>query len=123
MARKRPPLYPNHVRTAARAAAIASATPRFFKNPPCASITLDHRNKSEGATLPEETFLNSVVKANIRLPEERLIESVTLRLTHRRPELGCPELASDNQQVLEKIRNHVTLPGRSRWIIGALSRF
>jgi hypothetical protein len=63
----------------------------------------------EGATLPEETFLNSVVKANIRLPEERLLESVTLRLTHKRPELGWPELASDNQQVLEKTRDSVIL--------------
>lgn len=64
---------------------------------------------AEGATLPEETFLNSVVKANIRLPDERLIESVTLRLTHRRPELGWPELASENQQVLEKTRDSVIL--------------
>jgi hypothetical protein len=63
----------------------------------------------DGAMLPEETFLNSVVKANIRLPEERLIQSVTLRLTHRRPELGWPELASDNQQVLERTRDSVIL--------------
>ena len=63
----------------------------------------------EGATLPEEMFLNSVVKANIRLPQERLLESVTLKLTHKRPELGWPDLSSENQQVVEKTRDTVIL--------------
>jgi hypothetical protein len=63
----------------------------------------------QGATLPEETFSRSIVKANIRLPEERLIESIKLKITHHRPELGWPELDADNQKVLEKTPSYVIL--------------
>ncbi|MGB6251555.1 MAG: transglutaminase-like domain-containing protein [Terriglobales bacterium] len=63
----------------------------------------------QGATLPEETFSRSIVKANIRLPEERLIESIKLKITHHRPDLGWPELDADNQKVLEKTPAYVIL--------------
>ncbi len=63
----------------------------------------------QGATLPEEAFSRSIVKANIRLPEERLIESIKLKITHHRPELGWPELDADNQKVLEKTPAYVVL--------------
>jgi len=65
-----------------------------------------------GATLPEETFTRSIVKANIRLPEERLIEGIKLKLIHKRPELGWPELETDNQHVVEKTSNYVVLEVR-----------
>jgi hypothetical protein len=67
---------------------------------------------SMGATLPEETFGRSIVKANIRLPEERLIEGVRLKLIHKRPELGWPELETDNQHVIEKTASYVVLDVR-----------
>src|SRR5208337_179238 len=65
--------------------------------------------RGQGATLPEETFSRSIVKANIRLPEERLVESIKLKITHHRPELGWPELNADNQEVLEKTPDYVIL--------------
>src|SRR5271165_428815 len=65
-----------------------------------------------GATLPEETFTRSIVKANIRLPEERMIERIKLKLIHKRPELGWPELETDNQHVTEKTAGYVVLEVR-----------
>jgi hypothetical protein len=64
---------------------------------------------TRGASLPEETFTRSIVKANIRLPNERLIEGLKLKIIHERPELGWPELETDNQHVLEKTPNYVVL--------------
>ncbi len=61
------------------------------------------------APLPEETFGSTVIKANIRLPQERLIESIKLKIIHHRPELGWPSLEADNQKVLEKTPAHVIL--------------
>lgn len=63
----------------------------------------------QGASLPEESFMRSIVKANIRLPRERLIDSIELKIIHQRPDLGWPELETDNQHVLEKSPNYVVL--------------
>lgn len=65
-----------------------------------------------GAVLPEETFNRSIVTSNIRLPEERLIEKIKLRITSRNPEAGWPDFSADNQTVLEKTRDHVVLEVR-----------
>ncbi len=62
-----------------------------------------------GASLPEETFTRSIVKANIRLPKERLIEALKMKIIHKRPELGWPEMETDNQHVVEKTANYVVL--------------
>jgi hypothetical protein len=43
------------------------------------------------------------------LPEERLIEHLKIRITHKKPELGWPEFKSENQMVLESTRDHVVL--------------
>jgi Transglutaminase-like superfamily len=67
------------------------------------------KSTGKGAVLPEEVFGKSIIKANIRLPQERLIESIKLKLTHRKPELGWPELAADNQTVLEKTPAYLIL--------------
>jgi Transglutaminase-like superfamily len=53
-------------------------------------------------TLPTEAYSRAVARANIRLPHERLIEQMKIRITHRKPELGWPDLETDNQRVLEK---------------------
>lgn len=63
----------------------------------------------QGAKLPEEIFSSSIIKANVRLPEERLIESIKLKIIHRRQELGWPEIEADNQKVLEKTPAYVIL--------------
>ncbi|HEY6249296.1 MAG TPA: transglutaminase-like domain-containing protein [Candidatus Angelobacter sp.] len=62
-----------------------------------------------GPSLPAETFSRTVVPANIRLPEERLIEEMKIRITQRKPELGWPDLNAENQRVLEKTANYVVL--------------
>ena len=66
----------------------------------------------EGATLPEETFKRSIVKANIRLPQERLVERIKLKIIARRPGLVWPDFAADNQTVLEKSPDYVILEVR-----------
>jgi hypothetical protein len=63
----------------------------------------------KGATLPEESFKNTLVTANIRLPEERLIEQLTIRIHHKKSDLGWPDFSADNQKVLEQTADHVTL--------------
>lgn len=59
--------------------------------------------------LPDEVFSRTIVRSNIRLPEERLIERLKIRITHHKPELGWPNLEADNQKVLEKTPNYVVL--------------
>jgi hypothetical protein len=62
-----------------------------------------------GTEIPEETFTQSTIKANVRLPEERFVDSIRLRIIHRKPELGWPNLETENQHVLEKTANYVIL--------------
>jgi hypothetical protein len=62
-----------------------------------------------GAILPEETFNRSIVTSNIRLPEERLIERLKIKIISRNPAAGWPDFSADNQTVLEKTPNHVVL--------------
>jgi len=71
-----------------------------------------------GATLPAETYSKSVVRSNIRLPQERLVESLRIRVTHKKPELGWPELASENQTVVEKSPNAVVMEIRRPQLAG-----
>ncbi|HEU0005273.1 MAG TPA: transglutaminase-like domain-containing protein [Terriglobia bacterium] len=52
--------------------------------------------------LPTEAYSRAVARANIRLPHERSIEHMKIRINHRKPELGWPDLEADNQKVLEK---------------------
>lgn len=62
-----------------------------------------------GATLPKEAFRSTLVDSNIRLPEERLIEELKIRITQKNPELGWPELKADNQTVLASSPDHAVL--------------
>jgi hypothetical protein len=66
-------------------------------------------SQTVGAALPEEAFTQSIVKANVRLPEERLVDSVRLKVIQKQPEFGWPNLETENQQVLEKTANYVVL--------------
>jgi hypothetical protein len=69
----------------------------------------DAQSDTKGATLPQESFAGTLVSSNVRLPEERLIEQLTIRITHKKPELGWPDFSADNQRVLEKTPDHVVL--------------
>lgn len=62
-----------------------------------------------GAALPAESFRSTLVTSNIRLPEERLIEEVKIRITHLDPQLGWPDFTATNQTVVESARDHVVL--------------
>ena len=62
-----------------------------------------------GASLPAEAFGKTLVRSNIRLPEERLIEELEIGITHREPELGWPDFEAPNQTVLESSRDRVVL--------------
>ncbi|MBI1849733.1 MAG: transglutaminase domain-containing protein [Planctomycetes bacterium] len=64
---------------------------------------------ASGAELPGEAFGRTVVHSNVRLPQSREIESVTIRLTHHSPDLGWPDLTSHDQRVIEQTRDHVVL--------------
>ena len=66
----------------------------------------------EGATLPDETFNRSIVKANIRLPQERLVNQIKLKITARQPGIVWPDFAADNQTVLKKEPDYVILEVR-----------
>lgn len=67
------------------------------------------RPVTTGASLPSEVYGRSVVHANVRLPQERLIEDIKIRISHRKPELGWPDLTADNQRVLEKTADYIVL--------------
>ncbi len=62
-----------------------------------------------GAELPAEMFDRTVARANVRLPQARAIESMTLRLTHEEPALGWPDLESLDQRVVSRETGAVTL--------------
>jgi hypothetical protein len=63
----------------------------------------------EGAVLPAETFNRSIVNANIRLPEERLVEKIKLKIIARLSVVAWPDFSAGNQTVLEKTSDHVIL--------------
>jgi hypothetical protein len=65
-----------------------------------------------GASLPSEALNRSLVTANIRLPQERLIEKIKLKIITKHPEAGWPDFTADNQTVLEKTRDYVVLEVR-----------
>ena len=65
------------------------------------------KDQVHGAELPEETFAQSIIKANVRLPEERLVNSIRLKIIHKQPDLGWPDMTSENQRVIEKTRDYV----------------
>ena len=74
---------------------------------PFGEITARFAEKSEAsilasAALPDEVYERTLGLSNIRLPQARLLESVTIKITHKKPELGWPALEGEYQHVLEK---------------------
>jgi hypothetical protein len=62
-----------------------------------------------GGELPEEMYQNSIVRTNIRLSGSHPIDCLKLRLSHRNPQLGWPDLRRPSQKVLEKTDQKVVL--------------
>jgi len=64
---------------------------------------------ASGGELPEEVYQSSIVKTNIRLPRAWPLDALKLKLVHRRPELGWPDLEIAGQKVLSKTEKEVVL--------------
>ncbi|MDH7511663.1 MAG: transglutaminase-like domain-containing protein [Clostridiales bacterium] len=64
---------------------------------------------ASGGELPVEMYERSIIKANVRLPRSKPIDRLKVRLTHRNPELGWPELTQPGQQVIEKTEKMLIL--------------
>jgi hypothetical protein len=73
------------------------------------------RRAEGGAALPEESFGSSLVRTQVRIPSARRLESMTVALRHRRPDLGWPAFDGPGQQVIsrdaERLVLAVTRPG------------
>jgi len=64
---------------------------------------------ASGVELPAEIYEKSIVRTNIRLPRYAPIDRLKLRLAHRNPALGWPDLSSGNQTMLEKTEKELVL--------------
>ena len=60
------------------------------------------RTGESGGELSGEVYAGTIVRTQIRLPQPRRIEWLRLRLTHRNPDLGWPDLDRPGQKVVEK---------------------
>lgn len=65
-----------------------------------------------GSELPAEAYDRTMARSNVRLPDPRAIEAMTIRLTHRRPDLGWPDFQGPTERVLEKTADTLVLEVR-----------
>ncbi len=68
----------------------------------CLSSEQEVMEAMAAATGREQFFLSSLIKAKARLPQARRLERLVVRLTHKKPELGWPELENEYQKILER---------------------
>jgi transglutaminase-like putative cysteine protease len=64
---------------------------------------------ASGEELPAEMYASSIIRSNIRLPKARSLEYLKVKLFHRKPELGWPEIKSSYQTVLSKSADSLAL--------------
>ena len=64
---------------------------------------------ASGGELPQEIYKSSIVRTNIRVPRALPIDYLKLKLIHRSPELGWPDLEIAGQKVLSKTEKEVIL--------------
>ncbi|MCX6578426.1 MAG: transglutaminase-like domain-containing protein [Candidatus Aminicenantes bacterium] len=64
---------------------------------------------ASGEELPAEMYATSIIRSNIRVPKARSLEYLKVRLVHRKPELGWPEIKSPYQTVLSKSADSLIL--------------
>ena len=69
---------------------------------------------ASGGELPQEVYQSSIVRTNIRLPRALPIDYLKLKLIHRSPELGWPDLEIAGQKVLSKREKEVIIEIRRR---------
>lgn len=64
---------------------------------------------ASGPELPAEMFERSIIRSNIRLPMARTLQYLRVKLIHRNPDLGWPEIESPSQTVVSKDRETLVL--------------
>ena len=64
---------------------------------------------ASGEELPAEMYSSSIIRSNIRLPKARSLEYLKVKLIHKNPELGWPEIKSPYQTVLAKSADSLIL--------------
>jgi hypothetical protein len=62
-----------------------------------------------GGELPPEMFERSVIRSNIRLPKARSVEYLKLKLIHKNPDLGWPDLALPFETVVSKEKSALVI--------------
>ncbi|MGQ9800584.1 MAG: transglutaminase-like domain-containing protein [Candidatus Saccharicenans sp.] len=66
----------------------------------------------------EQYFASTLITANLRLPQARQLERVVIRLRHRKPEMGWPEIENEYQKILEKDDGTMVVELRSQPLKG-----
>jgi transglutaminase-like putative cysteine protease len=91
-------------------------TVRMLQDSPFGPIETERRYavrsaQPAGATLPEDSYENTLAVANIRLPHPRELKSVTVEITRKKRNAGTdwPNLASETQSVLSKTPDRLVL--------------
>ena len=67
-----------------------------------------------GGTLPAEVFQSSIVRSNIRLPRARPVNRLTLRLAHRNPDLGWPDIQISGQRKVQQSEKELVVEIRRK---------
>jgi len=67
------------------------------------------RLASGGGQLPEESYGATIARTQIRIPDARRLNHLEVRLHHRNPALGWPELEGPGQEILERSDDSLTL--------------
>jgi hypothetical protein len=67
------------------------------------------RAAETGGELPAEAYSGTIARTQVRLPDSRRLEWLKLRIDHRDPSLGWPELDRPGQKVVEKTETSLVL--------------
>ncbi len=63
--------------------------------------------------LSEDQYAAAVTRSNVRLPQPRALESVTVKITQNVPGAGLPDFSGSYQQVIRKSKDEVVLKIRT----------
>ncbi|MBM3312759.1 MAG: transglutaminase domain-containing protein [Candidatus Aminicenantes bacterium] len=65
-----------------------------------------------GGQLPAELYERSIIRTNVRLPKARDIDYLRVRLIHKSPDVGWPEIKSPHQKIVSQTRDALSLEVR-----------
>ncbi|MBI2837625.1 MAG: transglutaminase domain-containing protein [Acidobacteria bacterium] len=75
----------------------------------CLATRAEAEAAMSGGELPADIYARTLVRTQIRLPKAREVSWLSLRLTHRQPDLGWPDLERPGQHVSDKTRDSLVL--------------